>query len=148
MFVIVEGQFSDWEIKGYVETEEEAQSICAEYNDRDRRFWGRSGEAYYSYEWYYVEAKQFNPITYDIKNIDSPTYELIDVVFKANNEFSYLDRNYMPYSKIKEDPKIIQEDEYCTAIRLRVDPKTSDEKIVKIAKDYLMQYKAEKEGIC
>ena len=148
MFIIIEGEFSDWEIKGYVETEEEAQSICAEYNDRNRRFWGGpSNEHYCSHDWWYKEAEPFNLLRYNIKNIDAPTYDLVDVVFDNKDELSYwemLER----FVKIAERPKVIQEDKYCTVIRLRVDPKTSEEKIVKIAKDYLMQYKAEKAGIC
>lgn len=142
MFVIFEGRYSDWEPMGYVNTEEEAQSVCAKHNVEF--FGGQYGDKYCYNEWYYLEVKPFNTDGYDI---DTPTYELVDVVFNWNDDFCKFDE-LQTYVKEKEPPKVVQEDEYCTVIRLRVTPKTEGEKILKIAKDYLMQYKAEKEGIC
>lgn len=142
MFVIFEGRYSDWEPKGYVDSEEVAQSICAEHNVE---FWGGiTGDKYCSNEWYYLEVKPFNTDEYDT---DTPTYELVDVVFNDKNECCKYER-LETYVKVKEEPKVIQEDKYCTVIRLRVKPKTDGEKILKIAKDYLMQYKAEEVNGC
>lgn len=141
MFVIFEGRYSDWEPMGYVDSEEVAHSICAEHNVHF--FGGDTGDKYCSNEWYYLEVKPFNTEGY---RIDTPTYECVNVVFDNKNEYCNHER-LETYVKDKEEPKVIQEDKYCTVIRLRVKPKTDSEKILKIAKDYLMQYKAEKAGI-
>lgn len=52
VYVLITGEYSDWSIMGFTETEEEAQNICARKN----------AESSWSDEWYYeeVEKRQFD----------------------------------------------------------------------------------------
>lgn len=53
VFVIIDGIYSDWKLKGYVDSEDEAQQICAQHNDKND---GNS-------EWYYQEVSRINAPT-------------------------------------------------------------------------------------
>ena len=130
LFVIVEGQYSNWEIIGYVNTEEEAIDVCANHNnnlDLD------------DYDgWYYLEIEQVFSTEWINKG-----YLLYDVVFNPDKSFYSVDES--SYPTLHREPKIIQEDEYCFVVQVTA---RTEEQAIKIAKDYLMQVIAEREGIC
>lgn len=51
VYVLIQGKYSDWAIKGYVKTAEEAEKICSEKNSH-------LGKYDYGKIWYYKEADE------------------------------------------------------------------------------------------
>lgn len=133
MFIIIEGEFSDWEVKGYVETEREALDVCADHNAKE--------DNYYD-QWYFEEV---NPIGYCHTRYESGfgMYEY-HVVFHPDKSFESA-RRFSIFPTVRKEPKIVQEDQYCYVVRVTAN---GEEKAMKIAKDFLMQTLAERAGIC
>lgn len=129
MFVIIEGEYSDWKIKGYVTTEEDALSICAEHNSLEEN----------SYDmWYYEKVGSFEEKTTSVEGF----YEY-HAVFKKDRTLSncYM---WSIFPDIYHKPEVIQDDEYCYVVRVFA---KSEGKAAKIGKDFLMEFLAEREGI-
>lgn len=129
MYLITEGQFSDWNPVGYVETEKEAMDICATHNVADN-----------CYDWWWYQ--EIEPM---VKR-DSLQEGFYDyrVVFNPDKEFVNVKKGTI-FPIIKEKPRIVQEDQYCYVVRVTT---IGEEKAAKIAKDFLMQTLAERAGIC
>lgn len=130
MYLIVEGEFSDWDTIGYVDTEEEAMDICATHNAEEDNFYD---------QWYFKEIKPMM----ETSLLQKGFYEY-KVVFNPNKEFLYTDQWSM-FPTVRKEPEIVQEDEYCYVVRVTT---IGEEKAMKIAKDFLMQTMAERAGIC
>lgn len=129
MYLIIEGEFSDWNAIGYVETEKEAMDICATHNAEEDNYC----------DWWY-----FKKIEHMVKR--DPLQEgfyAYGVVFNPDKEFVNVRKGTM-FPTIKEKSMIVQEDEYCYVVRVTT---YSEEKAIKIAKDFLMQTLAERAGI-
>ena len=133
MFIIIEGEFSDWEVKGYVETEREALDVCADHNAKE--------DNYYD-QWYFEEVK---PMGYCHTRYESGfgMYEY-KVTFNPNKEFLYT-RKWSIFPTVHKEPEIIQEDQYCYVVRVTA---KGEEKAMKISKDFLMKTLAERAGVC
>lgn len=129
MFIIVNGQYSDWELMGYVDSEKEGMDLCATHNatcdDYDK--------------WYFIEVKHIM----EVALLQEGFYEY-DVVFNPNKEFLRTNL-WSIFPTVKKEPKIVQEDQYCYVVRVTT---TGEEKAMKIAKDFLMQTLAERIGTC
>lgn len=130
MYIIIEGEFSDWRAVGYVETEKEALDICATHNAEEDNYC----------DWWYFE--KIEPMAkrdslqegfYDYRVVFNPDKEFVDV------------NKCTVFPTIREKPRIVQEDEYCYVVRVTT---IGEEKAMKIAKDFLMQTLAERAGIC
>ena len=130
MYVVVDGEYSDWNLIGYTETKEQAMSICAWHNHHLKDKW--------AYEWYCIHAL---PITAQFPEIQG-LYSF-SVVFKPDKSFSYCKRNTI-YPNVYHEPMIVQEDEYCYVVNVMAE---SNAKATKIGKDALMKILAEREGI-
>ena len=87
-YVIIAGEYSDWEIQGIARTEEEAVNICCQHNQR-----ALDEDGYVSDRWYYeetgglVKPKELRPtciryITYFYCN----KYNRTDIDFGAERE--------------------------------------------------------------
>lgn len=129
MYIIIEGEFSDWNAVGYVETEKEAMDICATHNSEEENFYD---------QWYFKEIK---PMT-ETSLLQKGFYEY-EVVFNPDREFLRVYQRSM-FPTVRKEPRIIQEDKYCYVIRVT----SSKEKAMKIAKDFLMKTLAKRAGIC
>ena len=90
-YVIVSGEYSDWEIQGIARTEEEAVNICCQHNQRDIDKQGYVGD-----RWYYEETSQLTQpkelrptcIRYKIY-FYLGKYTSTDVVFSVEREDNY-----------------------------------------------------------
>lgn len=127
MYIIICGEFFNWKVIGYVETEKEAMDICATHN------------AEFYTQWYFKEAKHID----ETSLLQEGFYEY-DVVFNPNKEFLRISQ-WSIFPTIKKEPKIVQEGQYCYVVRVTT---IGEEKAMKIAKDFLMQTLAERAGIC
>lgn len=130
MYIIICGEFSNWNVIGYVETEKEAMDICATHNAEEDNFYD---------QWYFKEAKHMD----ETSLLQEGFYEY-DAVFNPNKEFLRTSQ-WSTFPTVKKEPKIVQEDRYCYVVRVTT---YSEEKAAKIAKDFLMQTLAERAGIC
>lgn len=137
MYIIIEGEFSDWKVKGYVETEREALDVCADHNAKE--------DNYYD-QWYFEEVKpmKYCPMDY-CRDTCIPGFGMYEyeVVFNPNKEFLYTDQ-WSIFPTVHKEPEIVQEDQYCYVVRVTT---YSEEKATKIAKDFLMKTLAERAGI-
>lgn len=144
VYVLIQGKYSDWEIKGYVKTAEEAEKICSEKNSH-------LGKYDYGKIWYYKGIDEI----YNVPKI-SVLYEhnvrfiktkrnkwAIDnkILEKYNEKYSYkkcnrkeLPKNKVSYTSCCIDVKVYQID-------------FDRAKAEKIAQDMLAQFLAEQEGI-
>lgn len=129
MYIVIEGEFSDWDVVGYVETEKEAMDICATHNAEENNFYD---------QWYFKEIKYMT----ETALLQEGFYEY-KVVFNPDKEFLRTYQESM-FPTVKKESKIVQEDEYCYVVRVTT---YSKEKAAKIAKDYLMQVLAERADV-
>lgn len=63
-FVIISGEYSDWNIEGYADSEYEAIQICAEHNQSKA-----PNSCGWYYEWYYDKVKKLSGPKTEIKLI-------------------------------------------------------------------------------
>lgn len=52
LFVIIDGEYSDWDIIGYTDSEESAMQICAQHNENI--------DNHYRYDWYYEKVSRID----------------------------------------------------------------------------------------
>lgn len=130
MYIVIEGEFSNWEVVGYVETEKEAMDICATHNAEEGNFYN---------QWYFEEVK---PMT-ETALLQEGFFEY-EVVFNPNKEFLHINQ-WSAYPTVRKESKLVQEDKYCYVVRVTTH---GEDKAMKIAKDFLMQTLAERAGIC
>lgn len=126
MYIIIEGEFSDWDVIGYVETEKEAMDICATHN---------AEEDNYCDWWYFKKIEHM-----DKRDSLQEGFYDYRVVFNPDKEFVRASKCTL-FPTIKEKPMIVQEDQYCYVVKVTT---YSEDKAMKIAKDFLMQVLAER----
>lgn len=134
IYIIIEGEYSDWIIRGYAESEEDAMQICAKHNeDEDRRE-----------DWYYEQ----------VEKIKSPEKK---ISLKYVHEFRFAKREsgYTVYdytlhyfsAESNRAKEFVSVRKYPAGIKLDVPSTKADrEHAEKIAQDALYQYLYEKES--
>lgn len=139
IYAIIEGCYSDWQIIGYVLSEDEAMQICAQHN-QDCSF--------RTEEWYYEEIEkldspkkkvglEYTHIIRFLHSKDGPT--MVDDIYNLE----YFADGCNPTKEVKIDDSPLRA--YITVwVPLK---ENNREKAEKIAQDALYQLLAEKNGI-
>lgn len=134
VYVIISGEYSDWNIEGYAETEEDAENICNAHNVKCGY-----------YDWYYCEAEKLDKPDRIIKLHYVYKFECVQGTLKITGfrgpDVLYVDEDDAP-KETTLDLSII-----CHPV-LYVPLKEYDvEKAIKIANDYLAKFNAGRLGI-
>lgn len=134
IYVIIEGEYSDWRIIGYTDSEDDAMQICAQHNQNDKQH----------KDWYYesdrkvaspkqkIKLQYFHNITFDRnRNICDELYKL----------------EYIASDESKIEKVEIDDPQFSSYITISVPLKENNpERAKKIAQDALYQYLYEKES--
>lgn len=134
IFAILSGEYSDWNIEGYTDSEDKAMQICAVHNKENKHD-----------DWYYAEVKKMeNPIrTIELKYVH-------EVVFDKNMEAWQMMQDPYRYKYFESGDKDIPEHSkidywtYTDRIIVATIPmkENNRKKAEKIAQDMLYQFLA------
>lgn len=145
IYVIIQGYYSDWKIKGYVKTAEEAEKIVSEENSHlgkydDKWYYKEVAEIYnvpnISVLYYHrIRFKKINCNEWAMDNKWFEEYDIEKYEYKKYNR-KELPKNEIGYSRDKESI-------YTDIYQIDFDRKKAE----KIAQDMLAQFLAEQAGI-
>lgn len=122
------GEYSDWYVMGYFEDKEKAEAYCKEHNDKCE----------YDWDEYYVK-----PLLNLVDN-DPNIYRLY--VYNDGNGSVW--EEIGEFSEKKKQTRIIRNGDYSLWVKVWLLPcDFSEERVRKIGRDIIAQYKAQKEGI-
>lgn len=128
IYVIGEGEYSDWDLIGYTTSKEEAQIIVAEKNENDSYCW----------TWY----KELEEITQERMN--KPKVLQLAIY---DTRFSRLIGDEKSNLVLKEISEI-KKDSLSYYVRKTFPLGTSEEKMLKVCRDMIAEYKAKEQGLC
>ena len=132
IYVIIEGEYSDWKIIGYTDSENDAMQICAQHNQDDERY----------EDWYYEATEK----------ADSPKQKIRlqyfhNIVFDGNKNIceELCKLEYIASDESQIEKVEIEDSPVSAYITISVPLKENNpEKAKKIAQDALYQYLYEK----
>ena len=146
IYVLITGEYSDWEIQGFVESEEEAIKTCELYNEN--RDYDRM---------YYEHASRFKEFSPEKLEQIKRKYNYTIRAWRSENSWHFQEANQIDIEPTKEWVNEKREVNLCEPIMFNNwDPyavitltlTTVDrEKALKIAQDMLYKKLAEREGL-
>ena len=151
VYVLISGAYSDWNIEGFVESEEEAIKTCIAFNEGEKE---RLGDNYSDWnDIYYMKANKFNKVNSEELKQIHPIYEYRVMAWKRDGSWKFDDEDSIEIDAVKESHPNIQfykggflNDTESANIHLTL--KTLDrKKALKVAQDMLYQKLAERERL-
>ena len=153
VYVLISGAYSDWNIEGFVESEEEAIKTCIAFNNSERE---RLGDNYSDWnDIYYMKTNKFNKVNPDKLKEIHPLYGRRVRAWKKDGSWEFGDEDDIEVRDVKENRTKVEfgrnwftndGDEDWAVIDL-VLPTIDRKKALKVAQDMLYQKLAEREKL-
>lgn len=140
IWAIFSGEYSDWDVYGFCETEEDAKLVCAMWN----------ADPHDNEDYYYIELKKLSmekrPGVYEYRHIFKVMEDCGERQYKIKPYHGY--DPVVVYHETHHAPEIKPGDSKYDLAKIYVWTKDeNDERAEKIAQDAWYKYLAEKEGI-
>ena len=139
LYIIGQGCYSDWSLVGYTDNKELAADYVARHNEKEERSWDKYWFDALDKIESEVTKKRYIEYTYRCGVNDCGEYEFLSPQWEIGE------------NEIKDEysaPRVQKDNKGRYAIFAQLDAAYDDEKVMKIMRDALAEYKAREEGLC